>query len=454
MITFNSLVGRAKILNEANLYNNADLTSDVMSVVEDASPEIQKWFKQKYIPWYNSPAGDSEKNTAPYSWKEGDQDWAKDKADLVTFKGLTSSERSNIRDITEYLATLPEESVKKVTYAQAIDIVEATPSATSFIWKARVLKYYADIDALLKRTDTFHLTNAKEWFYTKFMLYFLKECPEFNTTSGIYTNWYDSTEITWYDKIQHTMEYIGSQNRIDLGYERGLNDIDPATLVAEAERTTKRGAIESNIKPLAEGVDYVKIDPLYNYTASEDNEDAYQQFNKAMKIGGYKFVRLISKQSFINEGEYLNHCVKSDTYKVPKNHTLLSLWRGDNPKGDPQATMEFDNEGKDVNPDTKKVDTSVLKTMTQCKGKGNHAPTSDRVKYILRKFITLNDIEITQDGEKIGLRQWLRKFYDPDSRKWSQLFKDVIIPAQEKAFKEIKMRIIDADTGKKVYPNG
>ena len=450
MITFNYLVNRAKILNEANLYNNADLTSSVMGVVEDASPEIQKWFKQKYVPWYNSPAGDSEKNTAPYSWKEGDQDWAKNKTDLVTFRGLTSSERSNIRDIAEYLATLPEESVKKVTYAQAIDKVGTaeynTPSATSPKWKARVLKYYADIDALLKRTDTFHLTNAKDWFYTKFMLYFFEECPEFNANSGI--------DATWYDKIQHTMEYIGSQNRIDVEYERGLNDIDPATLVAEAEEETGRGAIESNIKPLAEGVDYVKIDPLYNYTASEDNEDAYQQFNKAMKNGGYKFVRLISQQSFINEGEYLNHCVKSDHYRVAKNHTLLSLWRGDRPKGDPQATMEFDNEGKDVNPKTKKVDTSVLKTMIQCKGKGNHAPTSDRVKYILRKFVTLNNIEITQDGEKIGLRQWQRKFYDPDSRKWDQVFKDEIIPAQEKAFNAIKMRIIDADTGKKVYPNG
>jgi len=463
MITFNSLVRRAKILNEANLYNNADLTSAVMSEVGNVSPEIQKWFKQKYVPWYNSPDGDSEKNTSPYSWKEGDQDWAKNKADLVTFKGLTESESNNIRDIAEYLATMPAESVTKVTYAQAVAKVTSseyrTPSATSPKYKAKVLKYYAQIDTLLARTDTEHLSNAKEWFRTKFMYWFFEECPHFNAESGF--------EPTWYDKIQHTMEYIGQQNMIDETYERNLGD--PAELVAEAEAESGRGAIESNIKPLTEGKDYVTINPLYNFNESEASESDIEQltkFKSAMKNGRLKFIRLISKQSFINEGEKLQHCVKSDHYKYPKDHTLLSLWKEGNPKGDPQATMEFDNEGKDligkydkakfniIGDEPPSVDVDKLTTMIQCKGKGNHAPTSKQIQFVLRKFVTLNKINITQDGEKIGLKKWLSNFYDPDSTQWDELMVNEIIPAQKKRFSEIKKRIIDADTGKQVYPNG
>lgn len=439
MITFNSLVKRAKILNEANLYNNADLTSAVMSVVGDASPEIQKWFKQKYVPWYNSPEGDSEKNTSPYSWKEGDQAWAKGKTDLVTFRGLTPSETSDIRDIAEYLATMPAESVTKVTYAQAIAKVGSseykTPSATSPKWKAKVLKYRADINALLERTDITHLSNAKSWFMDKFMQYFFRECPQFNADSGI--------DATWYDKIQHTMEYIRTQNMMDEEYERNLiaNDVDPAGLVAEAEEESGRGAIESNIKPLTEGVDYVTVNPLFNYTPSEMSESAHSQFTRAMAKNRFKFVRLISKQSFINEGEKLQHCVKTDNYKNPKEHTLLSLWKEGNPKGDPQATMEFDNDGKDLDPKTKQVNTSKLQTMIQCKGKGNQAPTSKEVQYVLRKFVTLNNINITRDGEKIGLRNWKNKFYDPDSEQWDHLWVNEIVPTQEAAIEAIRKRI-------------
>ena len=40
MTTFNSLVKRAKTLNEANLYNNTDLKEAVMSEIEDTSSEI------------------------------------------------------------------------------------------------------------------------------------------------------------------------------------------------------------------------------------------------------------------------------------------------------------------------------------------------------------------------------------------------------------------------------
>ena len=232
-----------------------------------------------------------------------------------------------------------------------------------------------------------------------------------------------------------------------------------------------------------------------------------------MRKGGYKFIRLLTQKSFVNEGEKLQHCVKSDHYARAEEHTLISLWQRDKATGDPYATMEFSIEGSDLTPSTKSMikasreadqartklektikdhqstpakvtkkdvqaaeqalqsaeqaadqatrravpitaDTTEWNTMTQCKGQGNRAPEEKRVQTILRKFVTLNDINITQDGEKIGLRQWQRKFYDPDSQKWDQVYRDEIIPAQEKAFKEIRMRIIDADTGKKVYPNG
>jgi hypothetical protein len=294
------------------------------------------------------------------------------------------------------------------------------------------------------------------------MYWFFEECPHFNAETGF--------EPTWYDKIQHTMEYIGSQNTADESYERDLlANGDPAEIVAEAEEESGRGAIESNIKPLREGKDYVAINPLYNFNESEASESDLNQlkkFNSAMRNGRLKFIRLISKQSFINEGEKLKHCVKSDHYKFPKDHTLVSLWKGDNPKGDPQATMEFDNDGKDIigkydkakfniiGDEPPGVKENELQTMIQCKGMGNHAPTSKQVQFVLRKFVTLNKINITQDGEKIGLKKWLSNFYDPDSTQWDELMVREIIPAQEKRFKEIKMRIIDADTGKQFYPNG
>jgi len=490
MITFNSLVRRAKILNEANLYNDTDLTSAVMSVVGDASPVIQKWFRTKYIQWYKSTEGDFAKDTGPYNRKDSDPDWAKEKDSphpqerefsklgstwepskpaatskgIVMFNSLTDEDINNIKEIKVFLGALPPDTVSKITYAEAIRGAKDNRniSITSPVWRDRVLKYYEEIDALLVRTGYEHLSNAKEWFRTIFMYWFFEECPHFNAETGL--------EPTWRDKIQHTMEYIGVQNTNDENYERDLlANGDPAVIVAEAEAESGRAPIESNIKPLTEGKDYVPINPLYNFDESKASESDLKQltkFKSAMRNGRYKFIRLVSKQSFINEGERLKHCVKTDHYKFPKDHTLLSLWQGDNLRGDPQATMEFDNRGKDligkydkakfniIGDERPGVKEDELQTMIQCKGKDNHAPQSDRVKFVLRKFVTLNKIDITQDGEKIGLKKWLSHFYDPDSPQWDKLMVDEIIPAQEKRFKEIRMRIIDADTGKQVYPNG
>ena len=462
MTTFNSLVKRAKILNEANLYNNTDLQEAVMSEIEDTSSEIKKWFKQKYIPWYNGPIGDSEKNTAPFSWKEGDENWAKDKKDLVVFKSLTQSERDTIHAIAEYLKTMPDDRVAKIPYNQAIETARSpefnTPSTTSPVWQERVLKYREDIKKLCERTQISHLSNAKKWFNNNFMVYFLKECPEFNARMGI--------DAEWTTRIETLMHYINSENIADTDYERLLidNNVDPETLIAEAEHSNSV-VTESNIKPLEEGIDYIEFNPLFNYTASSVNKGEYEIFNKMVNNGNYKFIRLISQKSFVNEGEKLLHCVKSDSYQHAENHTLISLWKGKTNTGDPQATIEFDAEGSDLTSATKRmimalreenearanvavkkatpitVDFDEWNTITQCKGKGNLAPTSTRVQEILRKFITLNDLIIINDGEKIGLKQWRNKFYDPSSSKWDQLWVDEIVPAQEAAFEAIRKRI-------------
>ena len=81
MINFNFLVKRARVINEANLFNKEDLTSAVLREIHGESEAIQRWFKQKYITWYQTPDGDSSKHLQDYNWKEGDPNWAKPNPD-------------------------------------------------------------------------------------------------------------------------------------------------------------------------------------------------------------------------------------------------------------------------------------------------------------------------------------------------------------------------------------
>ena len=442
MINFNFLVKRARVINEANLFNKEDLTSAVLREIHGESEAIQKWFKTKYINWYQSPDGDSSKNLQDYNWKEGDPNWAKPNPDqpdrkISIFKGLTANEKEEIADIILYLRLLPEKEVALKTYNDAITTARSpehhAKTVTSAKWGPRVKKYKEQMLKIL--TDNFieHLSKVKEYFLNgPFMKYVLDEDPSFDAEHGLSDYWKNLMPLL--------ADYVKYAQAEDNAWEKGIEDIRPRDLI-QLMTAANNLETEYRIENLEEGVDYVEIDPLFNYKPSDDNADEHRQFINIIKRNDYKFIRLISMQAFINEGERMNHCVKTNYVVNPQDHTLISVWRGISSTGDPKATMRFANAGKDIDHKTKKVNLKSLTKILECKGKGNVAPTTPKVQEVIRKFISLNGITITQDGANIGLKEFEGVFYDPDSRAWHQVWDIKIRPKQLRIQQEILAKI-------------
>jgi len=438
MRNFNYLVNRARVINEANLYNAADLTDAVLKQIHGEPEVIQQWFKQKYIRWYQTPDGDSAKNLQDYTWKEGDKEWAKgpDKG-LSIFKGLTSNEKEEIEDIVLYLKTLPEKEVPLKTYNDAITTARSpehhAKSITSAKWGPRVRKYKEQMLKILTDNYIDHLSKVKEYFMNgPFMNYVLDEDPTFDTEHGL--------SKYWTDLLPLLADYIRYEQAANNAWEKGINDIRPRDLI-QLMTAANNLETEYKIEKLEEGFDYVQIDPLFNYKPSAENEEEHRQFMTILSRKDYKFIRLISMQSYINEGERMNHCVKKNYVINPQDHTLISLWSGITATGDPRATMRFANAGKDIDHKTKKVDLKSLTKILECKGKGNVAPTDKPVQAAIRKFISLNGITIVQDGANIGLKEYDGVFYDPDSKAWHTVWDDKIRPKQLRIQQEIYAKI-------------
>ena len=441
MINFNYLVKRAKVINEANLINAGDLTSAVLREIHGENETIQQWFKKKYIPWYQTPDSDSTKNVKNYNWTEGDPTWAKPNPDqpernIVKFMGLTVDEKEEIADIVLYLKDLPPETVAKKTYNDAITTARSpehhAKTITSAKWGSRVKKYKEQMLKILDDTAISHYSKVKDYFMGIFMNYVLDEDPSFDAEHGL--------SQYWKDMLPLLADYVRFEQMQDNAWEKTIADIRPRDLI-QSMQAANNLETQYRIEPLKEGVDYVQIDPLFNYTPSAKNEDEHDKFLTILERKNYKFVRLISKQAFINEGERMNHCVKSNYVVDPQNHTLISVWRGLAETGDPKATMRFANAGKDINPKTKKVDVQSLKKILECKGKGNVAPTDKSVQSALRKFVSLNNLTMVADGDKIGLKEFDGQFYDPDSMAWHDVWEKLIRPKQLKVQTDIMSKI-------------
>ena len=77
----------------------------------------------------------------------------------------------------------------------------------------------------------------------------------------------------------------------------------------------------------------------------------------------------------------------------------------------------------------------------ECKGKGNVAPTDKSVQSALRKFVSLNNLTMVADGDKIGLKEFDGQFYDPDSMAWHDVWEKLIRPKQLKVQTDIMSKI-------------
>lgn len=164
--------------------------------------------------------------------------------------------------------------------------------------------------------------------------------------------------------------------------------------VPQWDEQMKKNAVSPKKNDLQEGVDF-KVLKTY---------------------GSYKMVQLLSPKAAKCEGDSMGHCAGG--YK-PEH--LISLYDENN---SPHVTLEV--RGRNV---------------IQIKGKGNAAPV-DKYKPMIKDFIASSKLQVTGDGENIGMRGYNNKYYFPDSKEWQKIWKEKILPMQQKAIKDIMDRIV------------
>lgn len=117
---------------------------------------------------------------------------------------------------------------------------------------------------------------------------------------------------------------------------------------------------------------------------------------------GYRFVKLITKESYKTEGNLMGHCVSSGGYFNNKDITIYSLRDSSN---NPHVTLEVRNK----------------KHVYQIKGKENRAPIQKYRPYII-EFIEKSGFVIEYDGENIGFIMYKNKCYNPESEEWKNIY--------------------------------
>ena len=132
---------------------------------------------------------------------------------------------------------------------------------------------------------------------------------------------------------------------------------------------------------------------------------------------GMKMVEHITKKACEFEGNTMGHCAGG--YNPGQ---LLSLW---DKKNAPHVTLELVKN----------------KSIKQIKGKGNAAPVDKYKPYII-EFIKKFKLKVIGDGRNIGMQEYNKVFYFPDSAEWQKVYKEKIAPAQEAIIKEILANII------------
>jgi hypothetical protein len=132
---------------------------------------------------------------------------------------------------------------------------------------------------------------------------------------------------------------------------------------------------------------------------------------------GMKMIEHITKKACEFEGNTMGHCAGG--YDPGQ---LLSLW---DKKNEPHVTLEI----------------TKSKSVKQIKGKANAAPVDKYKPYII-EFIKKFKLKVIGDGRNIGMSQYDKTYYFPDSAEWQKIYKEKIAPVQDAKIKEILANII------------
>jgi hypothetical protein len=263
----------------------------------------------------------------------------------------------------------------------------------------------------------------RKWFSTQFIKWF--KSNQDDDKKPVRPHTYAQGEPSWMsgegivdftgfepndiEYLNHMIDYFNTLEDIDLAK---INKEPYGTIVQkiaswDASMTAKsKQAASAPANSFKEGVDY---EPIYKTKDSRNREMTW--------------VKLLSKKAYRCEGEEMGHCVGGYDPKTP-NQDIISLWDKENR---PHVTIEIKK-----------------KNIEQIKGNSNQAPAERYqepsiafVKNLLKK-----GYKVTGDGDNIGMAQYESSYYFTDSPEWQQIYTDKIVPMQQKAFEEIKKRIV------------
>ena len=263
----------------------------------------------------------------------------------------------------------------------------------------------------------------RKWFSTQFIKWF--KSNQDDDKKPVRPHTYTQGEPSWMsgegivdftgfepndiEYLNHMIDYFNTLEDIDLAK---INKEPYGTIVQkiaswDASMTAKsKQAASAPANSFKEGVDY---EPIYKTKDSRNREMTW--------------VKLLSKKAYRCEGEEMGHCVGGYDPKTP-NQDIISLWDKENR---PHVTIEIKK-----------------KNIEQIKGNSNQAPaeryqepTIAFVKNLLKK-----GYKVTGDGDNIGMAQYENGYYFTDGPEWQKIYTDKIVPMQQKAFEEIKKRIV------------
>jgi hypothetical protein len=270
----------------------------------------------------------------------------------------------------------------------------------------------------------------RNWFKTQYLKWFKSNVdddkkpviphlykegePEWMSREGIvdFVGFNDSQA----QKISHMIDYFQSLSDIDLKslYKEPLKVIEDK--MSKWEKTMSKKMEKAKLSPLSEGTDFEVISETKDANGSP-----------------MRWVKLLTKKAFEFEGDSMGHCVGK--YKPDREgSSIVSLYDSDNL---PHVTIQ------------------ILKNkIKQIKGKQNAAPIEKYVDACIKFVRYLTDIKgykVIGDGNNIGMVEYSNNYYFTDSDKWKTIVTKIIEPKQQKAFDELKKRIIVVASEAHVY---
>jgi hypothetical protein len=263
----------------------------------------------------------------------------------------------------------------------------------------------------------------RKWFSTQFIKWF--KSNQDDDKKPVRPHTYTQGEPSWMsgegivdftgfepndiEYLNHMIDYFNTLEDIDLAK---INKEPYGTIVQkiaswDASMTAKsKQAASAPANSFKEGVDYENI---YKTKDSRNREMTW--------------VKLLSKKAYRCEGEEMGHCVGGYDPKTP-NQDIISLWDNENR---PHVTLEIKK-----------------KNIEQIKGNSNQAPAEryqePTIAFI--KSLIKKGYKVTGDGDNIGMAQYESSYYFTDEPEWQQIYNDKIVPMQQRAFEEIKKRIV------------